>query len=182
MPWASPLGDRSKIPLTSILWRLGFVRVSHWYGRYAWTFPAFGSKNLVRTKESSSWWFQPIWKILVKMDHSPRGENKKYWKPPPSHESLKQNNCSTDASAWLESMRTKQKHIKNQCHQRWVSAVVFKVLSEERDIGLKQAESAVGGVTQAIVAAHPGVDMPGNRLWNNQKWWGDEWSPTRNWG
>jgi len=42
-----------------------------------------------------------------------------------------------------------------------VSAVVFKVLSEERDISLKQAESAVGGVTQAIVAAHPGVDMPG---------------------
>ena len=47
-----------------------------------------------------------------------------------------------------------------------MSAVVFKVLSEARDISLKQAESAVGGVTQAIVAAHPGVDMPGNRIWN----------------
>ncbi len=28
----------------------------------------------------SSWWFQPIWKILVKLDHFPRdrGENRKY--------------------------------------------------------------------------------------------------------
>ena len=31
----------------------------------------------------SSWWFQPLWKILVKLDYSPsRGENKKYLKPP----------------------------------------------------------------------------------------------------
>ena len=35
----------------------------------------------------SSWWFQPIWKyaaMLVKLDHFPRGENKKYLKPPPN--------------------------------------------------------------------------------------------------
>ena len=33
----------------------------------------------------TSWWFQPIWKILVKLDHFPRdrGETKKYFKPPP---------------------------------------------------------------------------------------------------
>ena len=33
----------------------------------------------------TSWWFQPIWKILVKMGIFPfwRGENKKYLKPPP---------------------------------------------------------------------------------------------------
>ena len=32
-----------------------------------------------------SWWFQPIWKILVKLDHFPRDrdENNKYLKPPP---------------------------------------------------------------------------------------------------
>ena len=30
-------------------------------------------------------WFQPIWKILVKLEIFPnRGENKQYWKPPPS--------------------------------------------------------------------------------------------------
>ena len=30
------------------------------------------------------WWFQPIWKILVKLDQSPgRGKNKKYLKPTP---------------------------------------------------------------------------------------------------
>ena len=36
-------------------------------------------------KRITSWWFQPIWKILVKMDHFPkvRGENKQYLKPPP---------------------------------------------------------------------------------------------------
>ena len=34
----------------------------------------------------SSWWFLPIWKILVKLDHFPnfRGENKTYLKPPTS--------------------------------------------------------------------------------------------------
>ena len=32
----------------------------------------------------SSWWFQPVWKILVNLDLSPsRGENKKSLKPPP---------------------------------------------------------------------------------------------------
>ncbi len=32
----------------------------------------------------TSWWFQPIWKILVKLDHLPSsGENNKYLKPPP---------------------------------------------------------------------------------------------------
>ena len=31
----------------------------------------------------TSWWFQPIWNILVKMESSPnRGENKKSLKPP----------------------------------------------------------------------------------------------------
>ena len=35
----------------------------------------------------SGWWFQPIWKILVKMGIFPnfRGENKKCLKPPPSY-------------------------------------------------------------------------------------------------
>ena len=34
----------------------------------------------------SSWWFQPIWEILVKLDHETpsRGENKIYLKPPTS--------------------------------------------------------------------------------------------------
>ena len=34
----------------------------------------------------TGWWFQPIWKILVKMGIFPkvRGENKTYLKPPPS--------------------------------------------------------------------------------------------------
>ena len=62
--------------------------------------------------------------------------------------------------------------------------VVFKVLSEGRDISLKQAEGAVGGVTQAIVAAHPGADMltfqkSRNQLCKNQRRLGDKWSPTR---
>ena len=42
------------------------------------------SKSIMR---SSSWWFQPLWKILVKMGIFPkfRGENKTYLKPPPSY-------------------------------------------------------------------------------------------------
>ena len=33
----------------------------------------------------AGWWFQPIWKILVKLETFPtRGENKQYLKPPPS--------------------------------------------------------------------------------------------------
>ena len=33
----------------------------------------------------SSWWFQPLWKILVKLDHVPKlgMKIKKYFKPPP---------------------------------------------------------------------------------------------------
>ena len=33
----------------------------------------------------TSWWFQPLWKIFVRLDHFPnfRGENKTYLKPPP---------------------------------------------------------------------------------------------------
>ena len=33
----------------------------------------------------TSWWFQPNWKILVKLDHFPpsRDEHKRYLKPPP---------------------------------------------------------------------------------------------------
>ena len=43
----------------------------------------FGSlENFLKLK--TSWWFQPNWKILVKLDHFPRdrGENKKSLKPP----------------------------------------------------------------------------------------------------
>ena len=41
----------------------------------------------------SIWWFQPTWRILVKLDHFPKdrgknGKNKKSLKPPPSHWSL----------------------------------------------------------------------------------------------
>ncbi len=34
----------------------------------------------------TGWWFQPLWKIIVKLGIFPnfRGENKKYLKPPPS--------------------------------------------------------------------------------------------------
>ena len=42
------------------------------------------TKEIFRTP---SWWFQPIWKISIKMDHFPkdRGDNKKIFElPPPS--------------------------------------------------------------------------------------------------
>ena len=33
----------------------------------------------------ANWWFQPTWKIFVKLDRFPnRDENKTYLKPPPS--------------------------------------------------------------------------------------------------
>ena len=47
-------------------------------------------KNMEKWDEDwetlSGWWFQPIWQILVKLDHFPRdpGENKTCLKPPPS--------------------------------------------------------------------------------------------------
>ena len=39
-----------------------------------------------RNESLSSWWFQPTWKIWVKLDHfrRVRGENEKYLKPLPS--------------------------------------------------------------------------------------------------
>ena len=49
----------------------------------------FDEKNLLwfRLDFSSSWWFQPLWKICSSKWESSqnRGENKKYLKPPPSH-------------------------------------------------------------------------------------------------
>ena len=41
--------------------------------------------RLFHIPKVSSWWFQPLWKPLVKLDHFPRdrGENNKYLKPPP---------------------------------------------------------------------------------------------------
>ena len=43
-------------------------------------------------KSVTGWWFQPIWKILVKLDHSPsRSEHDKYLKPPPSNFSVEKN-------------------------------------------------------------------------------------------
>ena len=42
------------------------------------------SKTIINSKYITSWWFQPLWKILVKLDHFPsRGENKTCLKPPP---------------------------------------------------------------------------------------------------
>ncbi len=37
-------------------------------------------KNIMHLQLNARWWFQPIWKILVKLDHLPRdrGENNKY--------------------------------------------------------------------------------------------------------
>ena len=39
-----------------------------------------------KNRRCSRWWFQPIWKIWVKLEILPnyRGKNKKYLKPPPS--------------------------------------------------------------------------------------------------
>ena len=50
-----------------------------------WCPAKLGSLASIKTI-SSSWWFQPIWKILVKMGIFPnRDDNKKYLKPPPSY-------------------------------------------------------------------------------------------------
>ena len=45
----------------------------------------YGKCMQMLAKLPSSWWLQPIWKILVKIGIFPwvRGENKKYLKPPP---------------------------------------------------------------------------------------------------
>ena len=39
------------------------------------------SQASFKDKSNAGWWFQPIWKILVKVDHLPsRDENKNIWK------------------------------------------------------------------------------------------------------
>ena len=47
--------------------------------------PKFWKKIVMEPSWKTSWWFQPLWKILVKLiklDHFPkvRGENKNFWK------------------------------------------------------------------------------------------------------
>ena len=73
----------------------------------------YGKKRNKQT--SSGWWFQPISKILVKLDQFPtvRGENKKYLKPPPSlflwvgHENLKVSELVLAPSAKLPKQNLK---------------------------------------------------------------------------
>ena len=50
----------------------------------------------------TSWWFQPIWKILVKLDHFPgdRGKNKKCFKPPPRSSPPSSHPCHQAAAYW----------------------------------------------------------------------------------
>ena len=87
-----------------------FNRVFHYFHHPFWGPPIFGNTQIIpqrfegspavtlsfykyqqyfqinRINVESGWWFQPIWKILVKMGIFPnfRGENKQYLKPPPS--------------------------------------------------------------------------------------------------
>ena len=47
----------------------------------------WSSGELISGQNLSGWWFQPIWKIWVKLEIFPnfRGENQKSLKPPPSY-------------------------------------------------------------------------------------------------
>ena len=41
------------------------------------------SQHMLLVGKVSSWWFQPIWKIFVKLDHFRRGENKTLFETTP---------------------------------------------------------------------------------------------------
>ena len=60
--------------LTSFVHQYGTVRTEQ-----SCLLKAFNRNCMLLTHIKSSWWFQPIWKILVKLDHFPnfRGENSK---------------------------------------------------------------------------------------------------------
>ena len=47
-------------------------------------FQGLAASCQISGKYTTGWWFQPLWKNLVKLDHFPsKGENKKCLKPPP---------------------------------------------------------------------------------------------------
>ncbi len=70
--------DSKPFPIT-----LQFTSLPIWNPLDIWRKQRKTSHGLLSFQFSSStkWWFQPIWKILVKLDHFPRdrGENQKYW-------------------------------------------------------------------------------------------------------
>ncbi len=80
----------------------------------------------------TSWWFQLIWKILVKLDHllRDRGKNKNYLKPTPR--SLYR--CNFVAASWSRNtgfFRTRQNHQRPR-HQRLLGYhVLFHVAFSE---------------------------------------------------
>ena len=84
---------------------------------FRWTVHFLAIKN-------SSWWFQPLWKTLVMLDHLPnfRSENKNYLKPPTRKPSSKQPSiCGDKAAKCITSGRNARPKVvfsKSQAH-RW---------------------------------------------------------------
>ena len=74
------------------LWRFGALNKNNylkelsqwslilWIKKHDWIIPSHTGLNVCIINTTSSWWFQPLWKILVKLEIFPnfRGENKKY--------------------------------------------------------------------------------------------------------
>ena len=77
---SSPLGTYS----TNLL----KLKTSHWtLDRFCWNDKQINNQTIqpATTSPYTGWWFQPLWKILVKWGSSPnRGVNKTCLKPPPS--------------------------------------------------------------------------------------------------
>ena len=74
---------RPKMMMLWKRWAPNFKTWNQFFGIKMWDFWVFSQP---KNEALSSWWFQPLWKILVKLDHFPkvRDEHKKYLKPPPS--------------------------------------------------------------------------------------------------
>ena len=67
-------------------WRTRFFCLPHVYDDQVTTCGPIEEVHVAgKTHTQASWWFQPIWTILVKLDHfrRDRGENNKCLKPPP---------------------------------------------------------------------------------------------------
>ena len=79
--------------------------------------PYKGSYNPTYNKTGwptlSSWWFQPLWKILVKLGIFPNfwGENRTYLKPPPS--------CVNVFFFWLVEDRWRPEEQQNHLTNPW---------------------------------------------------------------
>ena len=104
-------GSNSKLPLFLVTNRSRSIHMIGLVAICLWKKPikcGEDNKN-INAQYKTSWWFQPIWKTLVKIDHFPQigVKRKNIWKPPPRESISRHWVASAQPPPQLEKTRQK---------------------------------------------------------------------------